>query len=74
MPAPAHVTLIVYDILGKEVQKLVDEDKSPGSYSVNFNADNLPSGVYFYKISFLNQDNKLVFDKLYKANKLILLK
>ncbi|MFA3783589.1 T9SS type A sorting domain-containing protein [Melioribacteraceae bacterium 4301-Me] len=74
LPAAAHVILIVYDILGKEVRRLVDDNKSPGSYSVNFNADGLPSGVYFYKITFLNQDNKLTFDKLYKVNKLILLR
>ncbi len=45
------VSLSVYDILGNEVSVLVKEDKSPGSYSVTFNAGNLPSGIYFYKLT-----------------------
>ena len=44
------VNLIVYDLLGKEVAKLVDEYKSKGIHSINFNTKNLPSGVYFYKL------------------------
>lgn len=44
------VTLKVFDVLGKEVQSLVDEQKEPGTYSVNFNASDLPSGIYFYTI------------------------
>jgi hypothetical protein len=44
------VTLKVYDILGKEVAVLVNEEKSPGEYEVNFNAANLSSGVYFYQL------------------------
>ena len=42
------VTLKIFDVLGKEVTTLVNEEKSAGSYSVKFNAVNLPSGVYFY--------------------------
>lgn len=45
-----HVTLKVYDILGKEVANLVSENLAPGSYSVTFNASVLPSGMYFYKL------------------------
>lgn len=45
------VTLKVYDILGNEVAKLVDEFKPAGSYEVNFDASGLSSGVYFYKIN-----------------------
>ncbi len=44
------VTLIIYDILGKEIKTLVNEVKSPGAYIVDFNGSNLASGVYFYKI------------------------
>ncbi len=43
--------LTVYDILGREVATLVNERKVPGNYSVEFNAVNLPSGVYFYKLT-----------------------
>ncbi len=46
----SHVTLGVYDVLGQEVAMLVNEEKFPGSYEVNFNASNLSSGVYFYTL------------------------
>jgi len=46
----ADVTLRVYDILGTQIAQLVNEQQTAGSYSVNFNADNLSSGVYFYRI------------------------
>ncbi|MFZ1289011.1 MAG: T9SS type A sorting domain-containing protein [Melioribacteraceae bacterium] len=44
------VQIKVYDILGKEISTLVNEQKSAGNYEVNFNAENLPSGIYFYKL------------------------
>ena len=44
------VTLKVYDVLSGEVATLVSEEKSAGTYEVEFNANNLPSGVYFYKL------------------------
>jgi hypothetical protein len=50
IPHRSNVTLKVYDMLGKEIATLVDEEKNPGSYEVKFDASNLPSGVYFYKI------------------------
>ena len=50
LPKSGLVTLRVYDILGKEVATLVNEVKNAGSYSVDFGASNLTSGVYFYKL------------------------
>jgi photosystem II stability/assembly factor-like uncharacterized protein len=44
------VTLIVYDVLGRKVATLVNENKQPGEYKVEFNAKNLTSGVYFYQL------------------------
>ncbi len=44
------VSLKVYDVLGKEVATLVNEEKAVGNHNVTFNAGNLPSGVYFYTI------------------------
>jgi hypothetical protein len=47
----ARVTLKVYDVLGREVVTLVNETKQPGNYEVKFEGANLPSGVYFYKLT-----------------------
>jgi len=44
------VTLNVYDILGREVSTLVNEEKPAGEYEVEFNGRDLPSGIYFYKL------------------------
>jgi hypothetical protein len=44
------VTLKVYDILGREVATLISEEKPAGEYEVEFNAVNLPSGIYFYQL------------------------
>jgi hypothetical protein len=43
--------LSVYDILGREVQILVNEKLQPGTYDVSFDGGNLNSGTYFYKLS-----------------------
>lgn len=45
------VSLKVYDILGKEVKTLVEENKKAGYYSINFSANYLSSGIYFYKLT-----------------------
>jgi hypothetical protein len=46
----SFVTLKVYDVLGREVTTIVNEEKPAGSYEVEFDASSLPSGVYFYQI------------------------
>ena len=51
IPAFSFVTLKVFDVLGKEVATLVSEEKPASSYELEFNASDLPSGVYFYKIT-----------------------
>ncbi len=50
LPLTSFVTLRVYDILGKEVATLVNEEKPGGNYEINFDAGNLSSGVYFYRM------------------------
>lgn len=45
------VNLKVYDVLGNEIATLVSENKPAGTYEVNWNAENIPSGVYFYKLT-----------------------
>ncbi|MDE3058933.1 MAG: S8 family serine peptidase [Bacteroidota bacterium] len=44
------VTLKIYDVLGREVATLVNEQKSPGTYAVNFDGSRFASGVYFYHL------------------------
>ncbi|MBV6419621.1 MAG: hypothetical protein DAHOPDDO_00844 [Ignavibacteriaceae bacterium] len=51
IPKAGNVTLKIYDILGNEVANLVNEFKETGRYEVNFNASNLASGVYIYRLS-----------------------
>jgi endo-1,4-beta-xylanase len=46
-----NVTLKVFDMLGREVQTLVNTQQAPGQYSVTLKAQNLGSGVYFYRIN-----------------------
>ena len=60
-----NVSLKVYNILGKEVKTLVNEFKTPGTYNVSFNASELPSGIYFYRLTSGNftQVKKLVLLK-----------
>jgi hypothetical protein len=50
IPNDGFVSLKVYDITGKEVMNLVNENKTKGSYLISFNANELTSGVYFYKL------------------------
>ncbi len=46
-----HVKLVIYDILGREMKTLVNEYQNPGFYEIEFNAGNLPTGVYLYRLS-----------------------
>ena len=50
LPKQGLVTLKIYDVLGREVRTLVNEVKTPGSYTVDFNASDFSSGVYFYRL------------------------
>ena len=50
IPVKSNVKLSVYDINGRLIRILVNEIKNRGEYIVAFNADKLPSGVYFYRI------------------------
>ena len=50
IPLSAHVILKVYDILGRLVSQIADLELKPGSYEASWNADNIASGIYFYRI------------------------
>ncbi|MCB0746993.1 MAG: T9SS type A sorting domain-containing protein [Ignavibacteriae bacterium] len=65
VPSSEFVSLKIYDVLGKEVITLVNENKKPGTYKATFNATNLASGIYYYK---------LTTDNFIETKKMILLK
>ena len=58
IPKNGYVTLKVYNLLGKEVQTLVSRDLKSGSYTVDFNASKLTSGVYFYRLQATPKDGQ----------------
>jgi hypothetical protein len=65
LPAKGFVELKVYNLLGQEVSTLVNDEKSAGTHRVTWSAQNMSSGVYFYRIS---------VGRYSKENKMILLK
>jgi photosystem II stability/assembly factor-like uncharacterized protein len=50
LPGSGFVKIIIYDLLGREITKLVNQQMQAGSYSADWDAAEYPSGVYFYKI------------------------
>ena len=66
IPESDYVSLKVYNLLGKEVQTLVDEFQIANTYSVMFNAGDLSSGIYFYKLQLGNH--------MVKTKKMIILR
>ncbi len=65
LPARGHVTLKIYDMLGREIAAIVDSDQRAGEYSVGWDASGVASGVYFYR---------LVADNFSDVKKLVVLK
>ncbi|MCX7797639.1 MAG: GDSL-type esterase/lipase family protein [Melioribacter sp.] len=54
IPVSAYVTLKIYDLLGKEISTLLSKKLTAGTYTLQWNAEGLPSGIYFYQ---MNADN-----------------
>jgi hypothetical protein len=66
LPKDAKVSIVIYDILGRQMLKLVnDEFQKAGRYSLTFNGQPFASGVYFYR---------LVSDKYVEVKKMVLIK
>ncbi|RPI18244.1 MAG: T9SS C-terminal target domain-containing protein [Ignavibacteriae bacterium] len=65
LPAAGYVKLTVYDVMGKEISVLVNERQNAGRYEIEFNGDNLPSGIYFYRLSAdgYNETKKMILIK-----------
>ena len=65
LPSKFKVKLIVYDLLGREVATLVDAEKSAGQYEVFWNAGDMASGIYFYR---------MITEKYSNVHKMILIR
>ena len=50
IPSQSHISLKLYDVLGREVAILMNKEQPVGNYEVEFDASDLTSGVYFYRI------------------------
>ena len=61
VPKATHTSLKIYNVLGQEITTLVNETKEAGSYIATFNANNLPSGIYYYTIK---ADNYIASKKM----------
>ena len=51
IPENAFVTLKIYDVLGNEVEVLINEQKESGNYQIDFNASELSSRIYYYTLT-----------------------
>ncbi len=61
IPKECNVKLEIYNVLGQKIVQLVDETKSVGYYSVNWNATNFASGVYIYKLEAISTSSGEIF-------------
>jgi hypothetical protein len=70
LPQRSHIKLTVYDILGNEVEKLIDETLEPGIHKELFDGKNLSSGMYIYRLEAVPETDKPYSD----AKKMMLVK
>lgn len=66
LPVDGYTTLVVYDMLGREVAKLVDRALSKGYHSVTWDASGKASGIYFCRYEVANQAGKVLFTAVRK--------
>ena len=64
--------MVIYDVLGREVSTLVNQQLKPGTYEVEWDAANYPSGVYYYKLN-ARQDGSST-DDFTETRKMVLMK
>ena len=65
LPLSGHVSIKVYDIIGQEIDTLVNEFKEPGDYTVIWNAADVSNGAYFYRLEAdgFSETKKMLFLK-----------
>ncbi|MGK9370142.1 T9SS type A sorting domain-containing protein [Melioribacter sp. Ez-97] len=66
----ARVKIVIYDVLGRAVDNLLDETKDAGSHNILFDAKDLPSGLYMYRIVVTNNERIIYSD----TRKMLLIK
>ncbi|MFI5211432.1 MAG: T9SS type A sorting domain-containing protein [Ignavibacteria bacterium] len=50
LPKVSNVRIVIYDVFGRDLNVLIDNELNPGSYEVKWNASNLSAGIYYYKL------------------------
>lgn len=65
IPVHSLVTLNIYNLLGEKIKTLIQQEQAPGKYQINFDGNNLPSGIYFYQLK---------ADKFQQTKKMLLLR
>jgi hypothetical protein len=63
IPANSKVSIVLYDMSGKEVKTLVNSEQSAGFYTIQLNAGDLSSGIYFYRMIANSNGNNMTFTK-----------
>lgn len=63
LPADSRISVVIYDILGREVMSLVNENQKAGFYTVQFNTNTLASGMYFYRLISNTEGNQQTLTK-----------
>jgi hypothetical protein len=65
LPVQSFVQIRIYDLLGKEIATLVDGNRAPGEHFVEWNAENLPSSIYIYRLTTgeFSETKKLILQK-----------
>jgi hypothetical protein len=66
------VKLVVYDVLGKEITNLINQQLLPGTYEVEWDGSNYPSGVYFYRIAI--HSDKITGSDFSETKRMVILK
>ncbi|MEA3500905.1 MAG: alpha-amylase family glycosyl hydrolase, partial [Candidatus Marinimicrobia bacterium] len=66
IPTNGLVSITLYNVAGQKVKTLLSESKTVGKYSYKLNAENLASGIYFYKVDFKNGNNSVKFSETMK--------
>ena len=71
LPLESKIEISIYNILGQEIKQLANLIESAGYHEITFNANNLASGIYFYRITAISTDGKREFNEV---KRLVLLK